>query len=225
MRLHGMVWTLLGVVAVVSGCNSMKGYEGPDAFRVVANPPLRLPPDYTLRPPQEKADSSMVARRNTGWQPVGKPDPEKAASFAGVNGEMLPEPAESSFLQRAGADSANPEIRQLLTEDAERLRKAQENKGIVRSLFGLEPSEEALKPAAKAEAEPEESSDSSPEPLSMTQRIMQALFGKEEPVTEAQARELEATQPAAGGERKENGQSAAGNEENSLQRFWDELFE
>ena len=116
-----------GYVAIVgafalSACtsNTVKDTLGlnrsaPDEYRVVSRPPLTVPPQFTLRPPansdvdvnqptaSEKA-KSMVLEGNGN-------DTKKAGKVKGTTS------AESQFLKNAGADSADPKVRDALVEE------------------------------------------------------------------------------------------------------------
>jgi hypothetical protein len=97
----------------LSACSDMKkdlglGRNSPDEFTVVKRAPLSLPPDYDLRPPVEgmappAADSSNQA---------------KAALMGDSSQDAAPKGnAEDAFLQKAGADKANPAIRSVIGQD------------------------------------------------------------------------------------------------------------
>jgi hypothetical protein len=92
---------------------------GPDAFNVVARPPLSVPPEFDLRPPA----------------PVGTPGPgmprmdevarglltgdDSAADTAviGVGSAALESTGERHFMERFGVTKADPMIREQLTTD------------------------------------------------------------------------------------------------------------
>ncbi len=102
----------LGLMAL-AGCSGFKDQLGlskqsPDEFRVVARAPLSMPPDFNLVPPAPGAprpqegtptDQARTAVFGTepGAQPLGSP---------GVD--------DQAFLNAAGAQNADPSIRQLV---------------------------------------------------------------------------------------------------------------
>jgi len=119
----------------LSGCSSdtVKSTLGldrsaPDEFRVVSRPPLSVPPEFTLRPPansdaspnQSSASSQAqsVILGGTGTADnapapakVTKTTSRKTTASSGTSG------ADAAFLKDAGADQADPKIRDTLTEE------------------------------------------------------------------------------------------------------------
>src|SRR5262249_375675 len=60
MRAARFILLASGMVVVLGGCEDTRKILGmdknpPDQFRIVSPPPLTMPPDYTLRPPQPGA--------------------------------------------------------------------------------------------------------------------------------------------------------------------------
>jgi len=130
------------MVFLASGCEggSVKQTLGidsgaPDEFKVVSRPPLSVPPQFSLRPPAvgessanpnatDKQAESLVMGR-----PVDNTDSEtfKLKSSA-ADTSVIPvgtaymnkagkTTAESQFLQKAGAQSIDPTVRQTLVEE------------------------------------------------------------------------------------------------------------
>lgn len=106
---------LLGVSALLSGCSGVAdtlglGRNPPDEFAVVDRPPLALPPDFNLRPPQPGAarpqEINMSERASTLLYGA-KPATDEAASDA-----------EKAVLAAAGASRAEANIRDLVDRDA-----------------------------------------------------------------------------------------------------------
>jgi hypothetical protein len=108
--------------------------SAPDEFRVVSRPPLSVPPEFTLRPPSntENAPGQLSADKQaqslvTGSddaKPVvkaGKNVKQAVAAPSGTTG------AESAFLKNAGADRADPMVRDHLTEERYSQQDKQEN--------------------------------------------------------------------------------------------------
>lgn len=108
---------LLLLALGLGGCSSVKetfgfGRNSPDEFTVVKRAPLSLPPSYNLRPPQPGA---------TGPVQQSTTNIARSAVFGGTqpvvsSGESSGE--DYSLLQTLGADQANPEIRDILDNDA-----------------------------------------------------------------------------------------------------------
>jgi hypothetical protein len=118
------IYPLLAVLGAVAltGCQDFMVAIGkekvvPDEFAVVSRAPLAIPPDYSLRPPragaarpQEQApvDQARQTVFRAGDQQASLPAAEAARSAG-----------ETSLLQEAGAGTAPPNIRELITNDAE----------------------------------------------------------------------------------------------------------
>jgi hypothetical protein len=111
----------------LSGCENARkalGFEKspPDEFRIVTRAPLSLPPDYGLRPPQpgaprpqevfgpQAARQALIGSTTTG--------------FDGGSGAEARSSAESALLARAGADRANPGIRDTVNRESGQLAAA-----------------------------------------------------------------------------------------------------
>ena len=112
----------LAALALTTSCSgdvkSKLGLEktAPDEFTVVSNPPLTLPPDFNLRPPEEKdsfskSSPSILAysERNTG---VSK--------------------GEEGFLNKLGVDSRN-NAHAMVDKDYLSQQKSKKEKGLIRS--------------------------------------------------------------------------------------------
>ncbi|MDE3016628.1 MAG: DUF3035 domain-containing protein [Pseudomonadota bacterium] len=97
----------------------------PDEFRVVSRPPLSVPPQFNLMPPSATA-------RPPGQQPVS----HQAASMVFGNATAAPSlpasaklstSAESQFLKDAGADQADPHIRDEMAQQHYVTQEQQDN--------------------------------------------------------------------------------------------------
>ena len=80
------VAVLAAVALAMGACGNIRGQLGldkqpPDEFRIVSRPPLSMPPDYALRPPQPGAarpqEASVVDRAR---QTVFRVEPSAAAT-------------------------------------------------------------------------------------------------------------------------------------------------
>lgn len=110
-----VIAAMLGVMLCgVSACSGVKkelgvGRQSPDEFMVVKRAPLTLPPDYTLRPPEEEAMSSSSVAAN-----------QAKTSVLGAAADGSSEPkgsAETFLLQKMGGGQADPEIRSRINRD------------------------------------------------------------------------------------------------------------
>jgi len=122
--LHRPAFPILAVLAALAltGCQDFMRAIGkekvvPDEFAVVSRAPLAIPPDYSLRPPrigaprpQEQApvDQARQTVFRAGDQQASLPPPTNERS-----------PGEGALLREAGAGNAPPNIRELVTNDAE----------------------------------------------------------------------------------------------------------
>lgn len=119
---------LLAASFAVGGCTETRkalGWEKapPDEFRVVTRAPLTLPPDYGLRPPAPGA-----ARPNE----TSPQDSARAAVFGADRAAVLAQtaraaagsPGEQMLLTRAGADRADPAIRDQIDRESQSLAEA-----------------------------------------------------------------------------------------------------
>lgn len=107
--------TLLGVLFALTGCGGAQalglGRNSPDEFAVVERPPLSLPPEFGLRPPQPGAprpqEVSMSGR--AGSVLLGSARTKTSAEESD---------AEKTILEAAGAAKADPSIRETIDREA-----------------------------------------------------------------------------------------------------------
>jgi hypothetical protein len=111
--------SLIGLAVCISACSS--GTVGktlglsktsPDEFMVISRAPLTLPPDFTLRPPEQASIKNSKAR--------------EAAKHTLLKESTTPALGETSkgesvLLNKAGAAQANPNIKQLLRDENQQL--------------------------------------------------------------------------------------------------------
>jgi len=121
---------LLLVATALTGCIS--GKKGPDETVVLENMPLTLPPNFELRPPR-KAEPVALTR--------GRKEAKKL--ILGAETETKPEAkvetSDSWLIEKAGGDTRNKSIREIMAEEADVSveEKAQE-KGFFSSMFNEE---------------------------------------------------------------------------------------
>ena len=126
------VFALLLVAAAgpgLSGCTVLGdafgfGKHPPDEFQVVTHPPLEMPPNDDLAPPQPGAPRPQeesapqlaeAAVIGTGSQAEGT----DTASTTQIAPTAPASPGEEAFLQTAGVAKADPKIRQLVNAEAQ----------------------------------------------------------------------------------------------------------
>lgn len=114
---------------VLSGCEDARQAFGlernvPDEFAVVSRAPLSMPPDYALRPPQPGAPRPQepTTRQRAQRVVLATAEPREAAGEATARGDVSR--GEGVLLARAGADEADPNIRQAVDEEAANLLRA-----------------------------------------------------------------------------------------------------
>jgi len=124
-RLFAHSIAALALVTALSSCEGIKKQIGlaksaPDEFSIVTKAPLILPPDFTLRPPRPGASGSQEvqvreqARRvllRTGRSSTGGVVAQDAADKPSRSR------AENVFLRNAGADKADPQIRNVIRRE------------------------------------------------------------------------------------------------------------
>ena len=102
----------------LAGCGNFKEQLGierraPDEFTVVSRPPLSLPPDYSLRPPRpgERRPQEPLVREQARNVLL-------SSSTAGGSFDTRRSSGETALLAHAATDSADPEIRRLVGNEA-----------------------------------------------------------------------------------------------------------
>lgn len=118
----------LALLAALSGCENARramgmGKQAPDEFAVLTRAPLKLPPDYGLRPPVPGAKRPQEATtRNQARQIL---------LGGGASADVAARPAnglstgESAILKRAGALNADPSIRRKVNRESTNIAVAQ----------------------------------------------------------------------------------------------------
>jgi hypothetical protein len=110
---------LLGAATALCGCESLRdatgsAKEAPDEFAIVTKAPLVIPPDYNLRPPKPgAAPMNQVEPTQAAQQALLGADNATVAAAIPGNASM----GEKLLLTHAGAQNANPTIRQDLVAD------------------------------------------------------------------------------------------------------------
>ena len=130
---------LLPVLTLCTACggNTVQktlGYErsAPDEFRVVSRPPLTVPKEFYLYPPDEAAARQYPASTKNArsvllqesqnsykYQEDNFTDYEVDSSVPVVQSAQLPSGAEESLLSKIGVQRADDNIRQTLDQEAE----------------------------------------------------------------------------------------------------------
>ena len=128
---RNMTFRLLMVAALALGLSACGGFseslglnkQSPDEFRVVSRAPLTVPPDFQLRPPEPGAPRPQVgtpsqqAERAVFRNSQGVPVSQQAASAANRTA------GEQALLNAAGAQQADPNIRQIVNRETKQLNE------------------------------------------------------------------------------------------------------
>lgn len=141
--------------------------KAPDEFVVYSRPPLAVPPDFDLQPPRPGEESPGVVTTEAQARELLLGTKKKPATLdeasARVNEKVetavqpvlsndAPSGAQSSFLSKAGADKADPNIRTELGKDMkEAPKKKKKAQSLYEDIVGAETAEPVVD--AKGEAE------------------------------------------------------------------------
>jgi hypothetical protein len=128
---RSMTFRLLTVGGLLLGLSACGGFneslgltkQSPDEFRVVSRAPLTVPPDYQLRPPEPGAPRPQVgsptqqAERAVFRNSQGVTAAQQSASAANRTA------GERALLAAAGANQADPNIRQVVNRETSQLNE------------------------------------------------------------------------------------------------------
>jgi hypothetical protein len=125
--------SLAGVVLTAAACSGVQEQfsltsEPPDEFRVVTRAPLAIPPDYTLRPPEpgvaRPQEGTATQQARTA---VFRASDDSTPSLD----EVIPNDGrtvgERALLRAAGAEQADPQIRQVINSESQKLNEEDGN--------------------------------------------------------------------------------------------------
>lgn len=135
--------------------------KGPDEFQVYSRPPLTVPPEFSLRPPQpgsehpisasveDQAHNKILGTSGSiiGTNPSGNTVQATAAAVPSVSSSKLEGNADSQFLTNAGADKADKNIRQVITDDSDNGVAPKDSKYLITPGEGTDPVVDASKEA------------------------------------------------------------------------------
>src|SRR5215469_8368149 len=151
----GCAGLLVGATALLSGCDTIRDATGadkqpPDEFAVLTKAPLIIPPDYNLRPPKPgAAPLNQSEPTDTAQQSLFGAD--TATIARAMPGNMSD--GEKMLLASAGAQNADPTVRQNLASDRNKALQSASDDFTNSVLFWQKPSEkdEGLNPDAELE--------------------------------------------------------------------------
>jgi hypothetical protein len=147
---------LMAFLPLVVGCSSgAKDTLGlrrtaPDEFKVISNPPLSLPPEFSLRPPSEGVDKAAVAAANEKEVKgiLEKKSPAKAIAKAETPKQTK---GEGAFLSSAGTGDADSQIKEILNKETSENKK--EEKGFFSKLASFKDDKDAKAEVVNASGE------------------------------------------------------------------------
>jgi hypothetical protein len=118
-RTTAAAFTIVVAVGALAGCEKAREAFGltkqpPDEFEVVTRAPLQLPPDFGLRPPTPGAQRPQEAAVRDDARRVLVEASGAASRSKGPDGLSA---GENAILKRAGADDADPQIRQVVSRE------------------------------------------------------------------------------------------------------------
>lgn len=130
---YSCLLVLTSSIALLSACSGTKetlglNRQSPDEFKVVKRAPLEMPPGYGLRPPAPGAPRPQEQA----------PETQAKASLLGADAiktSSAQSDGEAFLLQDAGADIADPAIRQKV--NAETVSLKDRNKPVVQKILGV----------------------------------------------------------------------------------------
>lgn len=136
----------------------------PDEFSVIARPPLTVPPEFDLKPPQKYSKSLSQTDTSGKVQNILQGRDENQDVKSTATPDALTK-SEQNLLEKAGASQANPDIRQAIEQDEiVKQQKKSEKKGLVSGWFGKDKADDVEKPSPETvEKKAEEKTSEKPE--------------------------------------------------------------
>lgn len=155
MRKPSAIILTVCAVLSLSACEGAKKQLGlqrqtPDEFSVVKRAPLEMPPDFTLRPPQPGASRPQEQKPHDEARTVVFGSEEGATQ---ATAPAAATDAETILLQQAGADKAEPDIRQIVDKETAELKPKEEP--VAKKLLGIGKDDPAPATVVDAKAEAE----------------------------------------------------------------------
>lgn len=130
--------------------------DAPDEFVVVSRPPLSVPPEFDLKPPQPGAISPQESTRTRARSAMlGSAAASGTKADTAVEGVSVSDAATSSdavFFKKLKIDDADPEIRQVLGVDSTKKPDTSKAKSLLEKLTtkqGEQPTVDAKKEAQR----------------------------------------------------------------------------
>jgi hypothetical protein len=131
-----VVVALLSISACSGSAKDKLGLRrsAPDEFRVISNAPLSVPPDFALRPLGAEDNTAKIAADESATKKIleDKPAKKPAKSVAVANNGATK--GEGAFLNKAGADEADPQIKEVLQKEEEEQAALEKEKGFLDKL-------------------------------------------------------------------------------------------
>ncbi len=131
VKATGIFLVLMAAIGL-SGCDSVQraisgGKNAPDEFAVYKRPPLSLPPDYALRPPEPGREQlETYSPREQARAAILRRPVEKQTLVAAT-------PGLNALMDKTGAATADPAIRKIV--DEETLALSEEDRRLIDKLI------------------------------------------------------------------------------------------
>ncbi len=109
----------VSIALALCGCSNIKQKlglvkQGPDEFTVITRAPLTIPPDFDLTPPEPGAPRPQeITPAQTALNAISSYDEGEKS-----NSDNIPSQGEIALLSMAKTSEANPDIRDLIAQDA-----------------------------------------------------------------------------------------------------------
>ena len=119
MKLTGSLLAAFGCVVLLAGCGGSESAsrffgltrDAPDEFTVTTQPPLSIPPNFNLRPPQPGAPRPQTQSDRAAAQAALSPQTALGVAPAGMS------PGQAALLQAAGPPAPGDIRQQLAAEN------------------------------------------------------------------------------------------------------------
>ncbi len=155
--------------------------KSPDEFMVISRPPLSVPPDFSLRAPQDVYEQNGNDITQDAKSAVFNSGASSSDNiFNTKNKRAGKTSADAKLLEKVGADAGNSSIRQVLEQESQVKESEEEEKGYFESMFdSIQSSDEPVVDASKEKERLEENDKADLPPTSgetPTKKVKKSVF-------------------------------------------------